>query len=266
MASLPPTSLPESVANISIHCEECQRDGLMVRGGPRIPFFNWLFGFYACPCGSKNIKPRPPAPVQGNDFDAENLRLLYGQVNQEITRYRDYEWKIVGWHLVLSWGIFLFAINWARKIFSSMSIVLLPDVFAIFLILLGTLLLSAHLLFIHGELTTNRNWREQIRRKLGIYSLGIFKPEWNTYLHKFESGRDTFIIPFLLFMSITGLGLAYILALQHPVPLWTRSLGPLFVFVWSYFVLFFISVLIVLEVRYIFKAIFQQGLGRRGAF
>jgi len=141
--------------------------------------------------------------------------MLHDPFNQEITRYRDSEWKIILWSLGLSWGVFL-ASRLHMQSLPSPALRVFSDLLLIGIVVLGTALLATHLVFVHGELTTNRNWREETRRLLGVYQApSPFPAAWSTYLHQFESGRDDFVIPFLLFMCMSGLGVSYLIWSQH---------------------------------------------------
>ncbi len=118
-----------------------------------LPVFNWLFSYYACAfCGSRKIEVIQPDLYTDIDH-ASSLRTLLIEVNKDITRYRDYEWKMVVWQAALSWGLFGFG-NIIRSSLNDLST--LTDWVTDALIIIGTALLSSNLLFIHGELTTNR--------------------------------------------------------------------------------------------------------------
>jgi hypothetical protein len=253
-----------SVANIDVFCRNCREKGFAIRRGPRLPFFNWLFSYYGCHyCGSRKIDLIPPASVW-NKTQIENLRYLLGSINNEITRYRDYEWKIVSLSIVLFWGIFAFATG--ETIGIEAGIKVFADISAIFLIVVGGVLLSAHLLFVHGELTTNRNWRRSIEIMLGLYDSEKPLPHsWNKGISGFKNGRDTFIIPFILFMEITSLGLSYLIAIQVPICSWIKP-GSLFEILWIYSVPILIGMLMILELYYVIRAVFVQGLGKRGSY
>ena len=105
-----PTYKP-AVAAVTVRCKakECGYEGYAGRRGKceSLPFINWLSSYYCCAaCGESNIKAVVPE-VEQEKTRRENLQLLYKQFNDEITRYRDYEWKIILWSLGLSWGTFL---------------------------------------------------------------------------------------------------------------------------------------------------------------
>jgi len=287
------TRYPPAVANTIVICKVCGSTGKMARLGPRIPLLNWLFAYYGCPvCAARNIEVVPAKQVTDRE-NLENLRILYNQVNQEITRYRDYEWKIVIWSIALSWAVFVFSRLYVQETFLG-DIRFWIDLGVIVIIMLSTFLLSAHLIFVHGELTTNRNWRERIRQMLGIYEEpSVFLPEWKRYLYGYNYGRDSFIIPFLIFMYITAVGLSYIIELQHTVPgviqKWgptflllaaprlvavvciiapsvTEELVPIALVVWRYFVLASLAFLCILAFGFVLGAIIKQGPTKRGVY
>ena len=249
-----------AIAPVMVLCEHCNQTQLMARlSWTRIPFFNWLFAYYGCSvCGSKSIIPVEVEPVSPIDKTAV-LKMLHDQFNQEITRYRDYEWKIVLWSLALSWGVFLASSLYIHPI-PDPDLRLLSDLLLIGSVILGTLLLATHLLFIHGELTTNRNWREKTRRLLGVYRQPTpFPFAWNSYLYQFKSGRDDFVIPFLLLMMLSGLGVSYLIAYQHKLPevvpaIWSTAAAG---FMWGIPCLMLGFFLI--GVGYVVAAIIRQG-------
>ena len=258
---------PKAIAYVDVLCKDCGEQGKVARRGPKPPFFNWLFSFYACRyCGSRRIEVVPPTAVNCEASMCDTLRWLLREINIEITRYRDYEWKIVVWSVALSWGLFLFSSTKTSDLFQG-STLYLTDVLTSLLIFIGTVLLSAHLLFIHGELTTNRNWRRQIERALGLYNQpSILPARWRTSLPGYYQGRDTFIIPFILFMMITGFSLGYAVLLRQPIPRCVVDFGSVAVTTWCGFVPFIVTILIVIELYYVVKAVLVQGLGQRDAY
>lgn len=249
-----------AVAPIVVRCDKNHIGPMARLGSPKgIPFINWLFAYYGCSiCGSKSITVFDVEPVQAIDKTTV-LKMLHDQFNQEITRYRDYEWKLVLWSLALSWGAFL-----ASKLhihdFSDPLLRFLSDLLLIGIVILGTILLCTHLLFVHGELTTNRNWREQTRRLMGVYqSFSPFPSKWKNYLYQYESGRDDFVIPFLLFMLISGSGVSYLIACQHTVPEFIRRMPPVVGIVWRFWLPSVIVFLFIFALRYVTRAVLKQG-------
>jgi len=112
----------ESIANIRVKCLDpcCGKTDIVARLGPRFPFFNWLLAYYACRhCCCKKLEVLPPERAKDEGGTLENLRTLLGQINNEITRYRDYEWKIVVWSVVFSWGVFLFSFTKIQETFTG---------------------------------------------------------------------------------------------------------------------------------------------------
>lgn len=244
-----------AVAAIKVRCKKigCGYVGYAARRGKcePIPFINWISSYYCCAvCGCSKIEAVIPTVVS-DPVKQESLRLLYGQFNNEITRYRDYEWKIVLWGLGLSWGIFI-----ASKLYVNFWFL---DVVMIAIILLGTLLLGTHLLFVHGELTTNRNWRENTRRLLGIYlEEGPFLPEWQSGIYGFKSGRDHFVIHFLLFMLLAAIGSSYLISWKYPVPRFIETAPKVVAYIWSYWPMLPISLIVLTALRYIWVAMTER--------
>jgi hypothetical protein len=252
----------QAMANIQVHCTNCGEKGNMVRLGSWIPFFNWLSSYYACPhCGSKIIRYISPA-IESDPKKIENLTELLKFCNAEITRYRDYEWKLVSLSIALSWGIFIFVFE---KSNDSTNVFLV--VVASVLIILGCVLLSAHILFVHGELTTNRCWRKNIESMLGFYEAPSPLPQaFKKSIPSFKIGRDTFIIPFILFMNITAFGLSYVLLKECKMPLFISESYYIIKAFWQYSIPCFICLLVAFEIYYITKAIIVQGLTKRGSY
>jgi hypothetical protein len=187
-----------AIADIHVECDNGHVAPAARLGRPRwLPVINWVFSYYACSvCGSPRITPVYVQP-ENDATKLDNLKTLHAQFNAEITRYRDYEWKIVLWSLALTWGVFAISQTRFHGVVPP-ELEIPATVTVIGAIILGTFLLSTHLLFVHGELTTNRNWREKTRRLLGVYKAGVFPSSWDCYLYQFRHGRDEFIIPFLL--------------------------------------------------------------------
>ena len=259
--------LPEAIAYVDVVCKNCRERDKVARRGPQIPFFNWLFSEYACRhCEKPNVEAVLSPFTNYEESMGDTLRWLLREINIEITRYRDYEWKIIVWSVAISWGLFLFSTK-TQELFKDSPLYLPVDVFTSLLIVIGTVLLSAHLLFVHGELTTNRNWRRQIERRLGLYeSPSILPARWRTSLPGYSQGRDTFIIPFVLFMIITGFGLGYAVLFHHPVPKCVVNLGSVAKEIWCDFVPVIVAILLMIELYYVVKAVLIQGLGPRGPY
>lgn len=255
----------ESIVNIEVTCQKCKQTGIVSRFGLPIPFLNWLFSYYCCQyCGSKNINVNLPKYIKNDKNDT--YHCLLNIINSEITRYRDYEWKIIIWSISLSWAIFLFSVTKLTDLFNQ-SFLLFAHSFSIIIIIIGTFLLSSHLLFIHEELTKNRNWRRQIERFLGLYDAPTILPlKWKYQLVHYSQGRDTFVIPFLLFMFITSLSLSYGLAMQHPIPVFIANKSKICVNIWCWFVPVLIGFLSVLEVIYVIYAVSAKGSLKRGSY
>jgi hypothetical protein len=249
-----------AVASIEVRCEK-NHTRMMARlsSTPQIPFFNWLFAYYGCSvCGSKSITPVDVQPVPQMEKTTV-LKMLHEQFNQEITRYRDYEWKIILWSLALSWGVFLASKLHIRGIEAG-DLRTFSDLLLIGIVILGTLLLATHLLFVHSELTTNRNWREQTRRLMGVYQRPTpFPCSWESYLYQFKSGRDDFVIPFVLFMLISGLSVSYLIACQHDIPYVITAMGSTVVGVWRWWLPSLIVLLFLVAFGYVVGAIWRQG-------
>ena len=257
-------TLSKSIANFHVKCNSCGNNGIVSRSGPKAPFFNWLFSNYVCGyCGSEKITVIGPDIIQDNHEHFANLRMLLEYVNGEITRYRDYEWKLISWSITFSWAIFVFSNFEGRERLFTGSLSFFADFMAMLMILVGNILLSAHILFVHGELTTNRNWRRQIERVLGFYDEPYpFPSIWKDSFVKFRQGRDTFVIPFILFILITAFSLTYAIALRHTVPDYILNLGHISTLIWQSFLPFIIGVLVIIEVIYVVRAVIVQGLSK----
>ena len=99
------------------------------------------------------------------------LLALYQQTNQEITRYRDYEWKMVVWTIVLMAGVVtavrtMTTVPSSHKISIQILLCLFTGVAAIYGIW--------HIRFIHIQLIWNRILRRKIERVLEFYEEGAY--------------------------------------------------------------------------------------------
>lgn len=104
----------------------------------------------------------------GNRWQA--LRELYSQTHREITRYRDMEWKVLNWTVLLLVGVI--AVSKALPASGDLKLVLkvLIFLFTAVVAFYG----SWHIHFIHRELTWNRNLRQKIEEIFEFHKLGVF--------------------------------------------------------------------------------------------
>ena len=102
-----------------------------------------------------------------------SLLELYRQTHEEIKRYRDFEWKVLGYTVAL-----LAAIAALTRI-ATIDPVHEPYIKTLLFILTAVSAIygSWHIHFIHKWLTWNRNFRRKLEDKLGFYDSGPYGPE-----------------------------------------------------------------------------------------
>jgi hypothetical protein len=144
--------------------------------------------------------------------DEHRVRVLtevYSQTHAEIARYRDMEWKILSWSILLLAGV----------VAAARALQLPNDLRPVFKTLLCVFTIVAaaygawHIHFVHVQLTWNRNLRRKVESLLKLYSPGgyaetpILPAKWATEPVPYTSGIQHLVSWWLLIALVTGYAL-----------------------------------------------------------
>lgn len=106
-------------------------------------------------------------------FKHEFLLALYHETWSEITRLRDYEWKIAYYFIVLTGSIIVFVVSDGAQPVLSLTVRWVLTIIQIVSMFLAVFYLEVT----HGYLTQQRNIRRSIEELLGLYEKGKFTKE-----------------------------------------------------------------------------------------
>lgn len=139
--------------------------------------------------------------------DLSILIAFYNSIQNDITNYRNWEWKVTVYYTLLSTGVLSFATSDKVKPYLSENFSILHIGFIIFQILV--LIFSIyHLWKIHTYLTENRQLRRKIEKifkfdKEGVYfEESILPNSWKKKHPTFSFEFNVFVAPFMIFLII----------------------------------------------------------------
>lgn len=132
-----------------------------------------------------------------NDQKVRSLVALHATLSAEITRYRDYEWRVPAWGILVLVGLGSLL---DRVTVSEESKLILKTLLVTFAAALASYCLI-YLHMIHARLTKNRRWRRTVERILqfcdrGAYTDSSVLPEaWKAEHVKYSSGVVAHLVP-----------------------------------------------------------------------
>lgn len=110
--------------------------------------------------------------IENNEKEYGPLIALYDHTHDEISRYRDMEWKICYWTILLQAGIIAAYKYVSELLLFNFSICYIFNSFTLFISWYG----AWHIYFAHDNLTNNRNILKKIE---GILKLSeVLHKEW----------------------------------------------------------------------------------------
>ena len=157
--------------------------------------------------------------IKNSETDSWNaLIALYNNRQKEITRYRDYEWKIMIWSI-----IGLIGITGISGLFISINnehdLVIIMKTLFVIVSLFMTISTFIYMIFIHNQFIWNRNILRKIDEIFGFFENDIFlkgsvlPTDWKGKILKFADGKRHLIISWTLIILCCVYAIIYIICL-----------------------------------------------------